>query len=59
MTFPDFPHIPELPAHRVANMTQSQILNQARAALHAAHQRLHQLEVARMRHTSSPLFALP
>jgi hypothetical protein len=44
MTFPDLPFIPDLPGHRVENMTVRQVLNQASAALHAAAGALHELE---------------
>ena len=43
MSFPDLPFIPDLPGHRVENMTVPQVLGQASAALHAARGALHDL----------------
>lgn len=44
VSYPDLPHIPEIPSHRPGEMTVSQVLNQARGALHGADHALHQLE---------------
>lgn len=44
MSFPDLPFIPDLPGHRVENMTVRQVLDEARAALHAARGALRDLE---------------
>jgi hypothetical protein len=44
MSFPDLPFIPNLPGHRVENMTVGQVLGQASAALHAARGALYDVE---------------
>jgi hypothetical protein len=44
VSYPDLPRIPEIPSHRVSNMSPEQVLNQARGALHAAELAVHQLE---------------
>lgn len=46
VSFPDLPFVPELPSHRVENMTVRQVLDQSSAALHAARGALHDLEHA-------------
>jgi hypothetical protein len=47
VSFPDLPFIPDLPQHRVENMTTRQVLNQSMAALHAAEDALQELETTR------------
>ena len=40
------PRIPDVPAHRTAALTVRKVLDQGRAALHAAHDALHELDDA-------------
>jgi len=44
VSYPDLPHVPELPHHRLSELTVQQILDQAGGALHAAEHAVHQLE---------------
>jgi hypothetical protein len=44
VSYPDLSHIPELPNHRLSELTVRQILDQARGALHAAEHAVHELE---------------
>ena len=44
MSYPDLPAVPEVPSHRLDLLTSRQILDQARAALHAARLALNELE---------------
>lgn len=44
MSYPDLPIVPEVPSHRVDQLSVRQVLDQARAALHAAELALHDLE---------------
>lgn len=44
MSYPDLPHIPELPAHRVAEMSVHQVLEQSRGALLTALRAVEELE---------------
>src|SRR3546814_2770817 len=44
VSYPALPAVPEVPSHRLDFLTSRQILDQARAALHAARLALHALE---------------